>query len=348
MTGPTEQESQPLNSVFFDPELSPGARNAVKVCLRIKPNEKVTLITDEVTREIAASIVRELEELGVRYRAFVLEELSARPLQVMPREILSDLESSQVSIFAVQVQPDELKSRMQMTDVVNRRKIRHAHMVNINHQIMMEGMRADYQKVDAISKKVWEMATAARTLRAKTPAGTDLVSDLNSSYRWLKTSGIISSDKWGNLPGGEVFTTPGEVNGTFVVDGVVGDYLCAKFGSLRDNPLTIRMKANRIKEVFCANRELEDDFWQYTHTDENSDRVGELAIGTNIELKDVIGHILQDEKFPGVHIAFGNPYGEHTGAKWYSGTHIDVVGRKFDIWLDEHQIMKKGQFLIHA
>ena len=348
MRQPTQQVNQPLSSVFFDPELTPGARNAVRVCLRIKPNEKVTLITDEVTREIAASIARELDELGGRYRAFVLEEVASRPLEAMPREILSDLETSQVSIFAVQVQPDELKSRMQMTDVVNRRKIRHAHMVNINHQIMMEGMRADYQKVDAISKKVWEMATAARMLRAKTPAGTDLIADLNSSYRWLKTSGIISTDKWGNLPGGEVFTTPGEINGTFVVDGVVGDYLCAKFGSLRDNPLTIRMKENRIKEVFCSNRELEDDFWHYTHSDENSDRVGELAIGTNIELKDVIGHILQDEKFPGVHIAFGNPYGEHTGAKWYSGTHIDVVGRKFDIWLDEHQIMKKGEFLIQA
>ncbi len=37
---------------------------------------------------------------------------------------------------------------MQMTDVVNRRKIRHAHMVNINKRIMMEGMRADFQKVD--------------------------------------------------------------------------------------------------------------------------------------------------------------------------------------------------------
>ncbi len=74
--------------------------------------------------------------------------------------------------------------------------------------------------------------------------------------------------------------------------------------------------------------------------------MGEFAIGTNIELTDVIGQILQDEKFPGIHIAFGNPYGEHTGAKWYSGTHIDVVGRQFDIWVDGRQIMEKGRFLI--
>jgi aminopeptidase len=195
---------------------------------------------------------------------------------------------------------------------------------------------------------VIELVTKAAVIRAKTAAGTDLEAKLNPDYKWLKTSGLISPDKWGNLPGGEVFTTPGEVNGTFVIDGVVGDYLCAKYGDLKNNPLTIRMKENRIVEGSSENKELEQDFWNYTHTDENSDRVGEFAIGTNIGLKDVIGNILQDEKFPGVHIAFGNPYGEHTGAKWYSSTHIDVVGRKFDIWVDEQQIMQQGKFIISA
>jgi aminopeptidase len=337
---------RPLNSIPFDSELTPGARNAVRVCLRVQPTERVTVITDEACLEIAAALVHELEEVGAPYRAFVLEELADRPLTRLPQEIANDLESADVSIFAVQVQRNELQSRMQMTEIVNRRKIRHAHMVNINRKIMLEGMRADFGKVDRISQKVVDMVRKASQIRAKTPAGTDLVADLNPEYQWLKTSGIISREKWGNLPGGEIFTTPGEVNGTFVVDGVVGDYLCAKFGDLKQNPLTIQVKGNRLVSAESSNRELRDDFWAYTHTDENSDRVGEFAIGTNIELKDVIGEILQDEKYPGVHIAFGNPYGEHTGAKWYSSTHIDVVGRNFDIWVDREQIMRGGKFLI--
>jgi len=348
MKAPASETNRQLNSVPVDAELVPGARNAVQVCLRVKPNEKVTVITDEATKDIAAAIVHELDALGSPYQAWLLEELAPRPLNDLPREILEDLETSQVSIFAVQAQTNELKSRMQMTDVVNRRKIRHAHMVNINRQIMLEGMRADFLKVDRISAKVIELVTRAKRITARTAAGTDLTADLNPNYRWLKTSGLISPDKWGNLPGGEVFTTPGEVNGTFVVDGVVGDYLCAKYGDLKGNPLTIRIRGNRLTEAHSSNRDLEEDFWQYTHTDENSDRVGEFAIGTNIELKDVIGQILQDEKYPGVHIAFGNPYGAPTGAEWYSSTHIDVVGRKFDIWVDEQQIMRSGQFLIEA
>jgi leucyl aminopeptidase (aminopeptidase T) len=80
--------------------------------------------------------------------------------------------------------------------------------------------------------------------------------------------------------------------------------------------------------------------------------LGEFAVGTNIGIERVIGNILQDEKFPGIHIAFGNPYREHTGAPWTSGTHIDVVGLRFNIWLEsdagEEQIMRDGRFLITA
>lgn len=332
----------------FDPELTPGARNAVRVCLAIQPSERVTVITDRACEEIAASLVHEIDAVGAPSRVFVLEACAPRPLAELPPEIAADMEQSAVSIFAVQVQPDELKSRMQMTDIVTRRRMRHAHMVNITRQIMLEGMRADYLRVDRLSTKVLEIVRTAREIRARTPAGTDFRAVIEPHYRWIKTSGLISPDKWGNLPGGEVFTTPGAVNGTLVIDGVVGDYLCERFGSLERTPLTIEVRDSRLVDARSDNPELTDAFWRYTHTDENSDRVGEFAIGTNIELTRVIGHILQDEKFPGIHIAFGNPYGAHTGADWYSSTHIDVVGTRFDIWVDERQIMADGRFLISA
>ena len=337
-----------LRGTPFDAALTPGARNAVERCLRIRPEEKVTLITDRACLEIAAAIVRELDRVGPRYNAWVLEDLAPRPLKDMPAQVLDDMETSDVSIFAVKAQENELRTRMQMTDVVNRRKMRHAHMVNIDRRIMLEGMRADFEEVDRISTQVWQMASQAREIRATNPAGTHIVGQFSPELKWLKTSGIISPHKWGNLPGGETFTTPERVDGTFVIDGVVGDYLCEKYGDLGETPLTIEVSDSRLMEAHCANRELRDEFWRYCHTDENSDRVGEFAIGTNIGVRDVIGNILQDEKIPGIHIAFGNPYGAHTGADWYSATHIDVVGRKFDIWIDGRQIMRGGAFLLDS
>jgi aminopeptidase len=339
-----------LRLVEFPEEFREGARNAVTTCLRIGAYEKVTVIADESTLTIAAAIVSELMKIGCTWNAFVLEELATRPLTAMPAEVLADMETSQVSIFAVQVQPNELKSRMQMTDVVNRRQMRHAHMVNITPEVMVEGMRADFNAVDRLSQIVLDKVRAANYVHATTAVGTDIRAELNPNYKWFKTSGIISPEKWGNLPGGECFTAPGEVNGVFVVDGVVGDFLCAQYGLLKETPLTIEISRNRITNVECVNKELERAFWEYTHTDENSDRVGEFAIGTNIGVTRVIGNILQDEKFPGIHIAFGDPYGNHTGAPWRSTTHIDVVGLEFNIWLGgaegEEQIMRDGKFLI--
>jgi aminopeptidase len=330
----------------IDSELSPGARNAIQVCLRLQPDERITVITDEATCEIAAALQAEIEEVGAEHAVFVLENYSHRPLTAMPQIILDDLAQSQVSIFCAQSQPGELPSRMQMSDVVNKKQIRHGHMVNINRQIMMEGMRADFRAIDVLSQRLIERARAAKKITCRTAAGTDFEAEFSPKLKWLKTSGIITPEKWGNLPGGEIFTAPLNTNGTFVVDGVVGDYLCSKYGDLHDAPLTIEVKDNRIVDLRCDHKALLEEFRAYTSTDGNSNRVGEFAIGTNTACTHVIGNILQDEKIPGVHIAFGHPYAEHTGADWKSKTHIDCVGRDFDIWFDGESMMRSGKFLV--
>jgi aminopeptidase len=330
----------------FDPALSPGAHNAIHVCLRLQSHERFTLITDRACAEIAAALIAEVEKTGAPYSVFILEDHGARPHRDMPPEILADLAQSQVSIYAALTQTGELRTRMQMMDVINPRRIRHGHMVNINKQIMLEGMRADFIEVDRLSQRLIEKCRRARRVTCRTAAGTDFVAELSPQLNWVKTSGLISPDKWGNLPGGEIFTSPFNTNGRFVVDGVVGDYLCQKYGDLAATPLTIDVQDNRIAGLACANEELRREFDAYVHTDENSDRVGEFAIGTNLACTRIIGHILQDEKLPGIHIAFGHPYSEHTGQTWKSTTHIDCVGRDFDIWLDDEQVMRRGKFLI--
>ena len=186
----------------------------------------------------------------------------------------------------------------------------------------------------------------AKKVTCRTPNGTDFIAELSPKLKWLKTSGIITKEKWGNLPGGEIFTSPFNTHGIFVVDGVVGDYLCQKYGDIEATPLTIEVENNRIRNMRCENKELLEEFRAYTSTDENSNRVGEFAVGTNTACTRVIGNILQDEKIPGIHIAFGHPYAEHTGQNWVSTTHIDCVGRNFDIWFDGDQIMERGEFLI--
>src|ERR1700704_6295033 len=99
MVDQATQAAPDLRTTAFPAEFTSGARNAVTTCLRIQPNEKVTLITDECCLTIAASIAAELERIGCTWNAFVLESLAPRSLTEMPLAVLNDLESSQVSIF---------------------------------------------------------------------------------------------------------------------------------------------------------------------------------------------------------------------------------------------------------
>jgi leucyl aminopeptidase (aminopeptidase T) len=332
----------------YDSALTQGARNAIQICLRLQPHERLTLISDRAAGEITAALIDQIDQVGAQYRSFVLEDLTDRPSPDMPIEVLRDLETSQVSIFAAQAETGELSMRMQMMDIVNRKRLRHGHMVNISKAIMLEGMRADFQHVDRLSTAIIEKARKARRIKATTPNGTELVAEFSPQLNWVKTSGIISRDKWGNLPGGEIFTSPFSVNGLFVVDGVVGDYLCQKYGDLKSTPLKIEIEDTRIAHLECDNKELLNEFAAYIRTDENSNRVGEFAIGTNLAVTDIIGNILQDEKIPGIHMAFGHPYNEHTGQTWNSRTHIDCVGRNFDIVFDGEPIMRGGKFLVEV
>jgi len=327
-------------------DLIPGARNAVRTCLRVEPHERVVLVTDLETEEIAGSLADQVRLVGATVDVHVLEDYGPRPMLSLPAPIREALERADVSIYAGQPKSGELAFRRELTQVIDRRQIRHAHMVSISHRIMCEAMRADFNEVDAVSTRVRDRAEKATRIVARSRAGSFLEATFDPEIKWLKTSGIISTAKWGNLPGGEVLTAPARVDGVYVADGVVGEYLCARYGNLKETPLSVTIVDRRITEIRCANQDLVNDFHDYTSTDENSNRVGEFAIGTNVALDDVIGNILQDEKLPTLHIAFGHPYSEHTGAKWRSTTHIDIVGPRFDIWFDDEQVMAEGKFLI--
>jgi aminopeptidase len=325
-------------------ELMPGAKNAVEVCLGVRAKERVTLVADEVSREVAASLERALQERGAEITGLLLEDFGPRPITGAPEAVLEALENADVGILCMTPQPGELTARMAIVRVVERRQIRYAHMIGVTPEIMQQGMRVDYRLVDRLSDRLRERMLKAQTLTVKTEAGTAISARFDRRLDWVKTSGLISPRYWSNLPAGEVFTTPATVDGTFVCDATAGDYFNGKYGDLQETPLALEIAGGRLQHAECGRKDLEEEFWAYCHTDENSDRVGELAFGTNLGLSRMIGVLLQDEKFPGVHIAFGDPYGNQTHANWKSRTHVDVLTRNCDVWIDEDQVIEKGHY----
>jgi len=338
-----------MNGMIFgsvDENLIPGAHNAVDTCLAVQRGEHVALVADEASRAVAASLEQALNEAGAAAHCLLIESVARRPITTAPPDILSAYERADAGILCVQPQQGELPARMAIVDVIERRRIRYAHMVGVTPQIMCEGMRADYRQVDRLSTQLCERMQHARALTVRTVSGTDLQATFDRSLAWVKTSGLINPRYWSNLPAGEVFTTPASVDGTFVCDGTAGDYFNAKYGRLDRTPLVLEIREGRLMSAECERDDLQRDFWSYCHTDENSDRVGELAFGTNLGLREMIGILLQDEKVPGVHLAFGDPYGSQTHANWKSRTHVDVLTRHCDVWIDDEQVIANGQYLL--
>ncbi|MCA9795448.1 MAG: aminopeptidase [Candidatus Eremiobacteraeota bacterium] len=333
-----------MSRVAYDKSLVPGARNAIEVCLGVTPEQPVYILTDRQTATVGSALFDAVEKIKAPVRLEVLEDHVERPADRLPDSIMKPLDDCRVCLYCVQPLPGELPSRQQFVYRIEELGIRYAHMVGITEAIMCQGMRADFRKVDEVSRRLLEKAKKASHIEVRSRCGTDVVATFSPDRIWRKTSGIIE-EVWSNLPGGEIFTAPMSVDGVFVVDGSVGDHFSAKYGVLDKTPMTLELEGGYLKKVSCANKALEREFWDYCHKAVGSDRVGEFAIGTNLAVFEFTGNLLQDEKMPGVHIAFGDPYGSQTGADWSCPTHVDVITGTCDVWIDGFQVMEHGIFL---
>ncbi len=333
-------------SVEIADALRPGAQVAVRVCMGVRAGDRVVVITDELTIAIGRALAAEAEAIASSVQLCVLERYHDRPITELPETLMADLASWRptVTFYAASVQPGEVSFRLALRRyLLYELHVRHGHMPGITPQLMREGMAADYRKVAEVTRRVWERVSAARRIRVTSPAGTDLVAEFNPEWRWIACTGLYHEQgQWGNLPEGEVFTAPKTAEGVLVVD-ILGDYFSEKYGVL-STPVTLRVQNGWLTDISCANPDLATELFDYLRSAENGARMGEFAIGTNIALTELTGNLLQDEKIPGAHVAFGNPYPDETGADWTSQVHVDVIPTRCTIEVDGEVIMRDGRF----
>jgi len=327
-----------------------GVKQAVENCLKVKPGENVVIITDEETIEIGKAIKAAVEKITADIKFFVIEDFGERPIDY-PKAIDDAIKAADVSIYAAQGAEGELQTfRMKMLRAIEANpRLRHAHMIGITPQIMKDGMCSDYKEIQRLSALVYEKVRNAGKIRVVSEKGNDFVAEFSPELKWLVEDGNIPPGDWKNLPDGEVCTCPVNVNGKVVFDGCLGDFFTERYGSLESMPIFIEVENGRaIKEsIRCENEKLRHEFTRYLfENDQNSNRVGEFAIGTNTGLTKLIYNLLQDEKFPSVHIAFGSPSPGKTGADWDSKSHVDGMIKNPTIYVDGEVLMDKGRFCL--
>ncbi len=323
--------------------------NITENCLAVGSSDRVVVVTDRDREEIGRAIYEQLSQLTDNGLLIFIEDFVSRPAKEFPKELERVIRnfSPTASVYAATGKPGELPVFRQPLRklLVEELRVRHAHMIGIDERLMLEGMSQDYKQVQKTVAKLYEILKNAREIRVTDPHGSDLVVKLSPKLRWKKCDGIITEPGfWTNLPDGEVFTCPEKVDGK-VVAWVIGDHFSETYGVLRD-PLIIEIKDSRITKVTGKNKKLVREFREYISQGENSNRVGEFAVGALLGLREFSGNLLQDEKFPGIHMAFGGSYPEDTGAEWDAESHVDVIPKEVTIKVDGKTVMKDGRFTI--
>jgi leucyl aminopeptidase (aminopeptidase T) len=311
----------------------------------VNDSDKVVIVTDQHTREVADAIHIVAKSI-TNSRIFVLEDYTLRPMKELPAEIIKAIPDATVTFWMAQSYEGELKVRSFFrTEAL--KYARHAHMPGVTKEMMEQGMCADYNLVYKTTMKIYDTVKNVGNMHVTSSDGTSLDLEFSKNWRWIPSHGIFhEKGTWGNLPDGEVFTTPYNVNGIMIVSEL-GDWFAKKYGYLQDR-IRFEISNSRIDlgSVQCSNSELKRELLKYLETDGNSNRASEFAIPTNLHLMNMplIGNMLQDEKAR-VHIAFGDPYGSQTNANWQSSTHIDCILENCDVTTGTIKIMKAGKLL---
>lgn len=341
------QNAHDLTTMSFEERLQLGAENAIR-CLGVGAQDRVFILTDferaSLAGRVATVALAHHAAVSVRF----LEHYGPRPLTVFSDELRNELLQAHptVTYYIATAQPGEIAFRIPLLPFLARElKTRHGHMIGIDERLMTEGMCADYDEVFTLTNQVYEIVRQAKKIHVTSARGSDVTATFHPTWKWIPCHGRYTEQgTWGNLPEGEVFTAPATVDGVLVCD-ILGDFFSEKYGVLQQ-PVTLTIKDGYITQVACEDHALEKEVRDYLFATPNSNRAGEFAIGTLTSLKHLTGNLLQDEKMPGLHVAFGNPYPEFTGADWTAQTHVDVIPTCCTIEVDGRTIMRDGQFTL--
>jgi len=172
----------------------------------------------------------------------------------------------------------------------------------------------------------------ADELRVTTPSGTDITFE-PGSREWRDDTGIVHEDgDFSNLPAGEVFVSPEDANGTYVVDGTMMPH--GKLG--KDEELRFEVEDGFVTDISDARiREQVEAASEQVGRDAYN--LAELGIGTNVAVTELVGSVLLDEKAAGtVHIAIGDDAG--FGGDTDAPLHLDGIIREPTVFADGEEV----------
>lgn len=308
-------------------KLEKSAKIAIEVCMGVKPNEKVLIITDTPTEEVGNALFKASERITETMMMKIppTGENGREP----PKVVAYAMKNFDVVLAPTKYSLTHTKARKNACKA----GARVVTLPGITKDIFERTIDIDYKKMKKTIKKLAEILDKGSKVKIKTDSGTDVILDI-SDRRTEKDDGLfIKPRMYGNLPAGEVCMAPRETKtkGVIVID---------KMGNYCKPKTKVFIRNGRAQEVE-GDVKFKKELWKY----KNARYIGELGIGTNPKAI-VSGVVLEDEKVLGTcHLAFGSSF-SFPGGRIKADIHWDGILFRPTIWLDDKKIMDGGELLI--
>ncbi|KKS75797.1 MAG: hypothetical protein UV48_C0006G0011 [Candidatus Azambacteria bacterium GW2011_GWA2_42_9] len=353
------------------PEYVQVAERALKGYLQLKSEEKVLLIKDRDTDGKTAVILEKaIDAIGSSRKEFMLSKKSKK------EEILQLLQKYETIIS---ISAGDYGTSDDIYDDIKETKNRFLALLDIDKEAFKPGGALEENPAELVERlnRMEALLSRARGFKITSVYGTDLNIPIRplGERRWIKETGVLNPGEWGNLPVGEIYTTPDETrtNGTLMLP-VLESTIKTHQGVDEFVKLTIKdgvivaidggksaevLRDQLAKESKESEKEYNDPWAPY--------RIAEMGFGANSKARGVVADpdksyrragvsvVEAEKRFGTIHLAFGDAKHGDEGAEGFhtASSHYDFViprnGLTVEMFTSEQDFDKKnkGQKIIN-
>lgn len=309
-----------------------GAWTAVKVCMNVKPDETVLVVTDSHKLRIAEALAYASSAIGAQTTVSIIKPAESHG-EEPPKPVREAMKAAHVVFIPTSKSLSHTDARRE----ASKAGARIASMPGITEEMMsIGGLTADYTEISELTRKIADMLRKTRVVEVTTPSGTNLRMVIEGREPISDIGLYHNPGDWGNLPAGEACLAPveGTTNGVLVIDHM---------GEIVKTPLKITVENGWAKNFVGADAFRLKSILE--KADPNAYNIAELGIGTNRKAR-LTGEVLEDEKVLGtVHIALGDNT-SFPGGQTKSKIHLDGILLNPTLKMDGNILMENGKLRV--
>ncbi|NTV81460.1 MAG: aminopeptidase [Candidatus Aminicenantes bacterium] len=310
--------------------LAAAADRAVGQALRLKPGEKLLLVTDKQKMEIAEALAFSARRAGAEVTTYLMTE-TLRPITGPTRQFRELIRGASATVYLLEGRFPEKPFRGFMVSE-GAKHGRVLMMPGITRDMMERLIAVDYAEMTRFTARVIRALKDAEDVVVENPAGTRIAFSVKGRT-WANSCGDLGKKgRHGNLPAGECYTAPVEETFTGkIAIGLIDDKL---------GPGTMTFEAGRLVAFTGAGVA---EVIKTVGDDPTARVIGEFGIGTNKGAR-ISANMLEAEKaFGTVHFAIGDSYGIGRNKSKF---HFDALVDKVTLTAKGRTLARNGKFLI--